>query len=64
MTKEQLWDIYCSKNPSFNSPDNRISMTARGLKKMFEQTWKIAQEGNKNDVDFGKAFGDFFGKKY
>ena len=73
MTKEELWKIYCEKNPSFNrqTPDNIITMTARGLKKLCEQTWKIAEEESKKknnkpykNNDFMKSFEDLFGKKY
>lgn len=47
MKKEDLWDQYAKKNPSFNGNGN-VTMSARGLRKMFEQTWKIAFEAGFN----------------
>ena len=41
MTKEQLWKIYSRKNPSFNG-DGNVTMTAKGLRKLFDTTWEIA----------------------
>jgi hypothetical protein len=39
--KSQLWKIYVAKNPSF-AGDGNITMSARGLRKMFDQTWDLA----------------------
>ena len=41
MKKSQLWKIYCAKNPSF-AGDGNVTMSARGLRKMFDQTWDLA----------------------
>jgi hypothetical protein len=41
MTRSQLWKIYTDRNPSFNG-DGNVTMTARGLRKMFETTWDVA----------------------
>ena len=41
MKKSQLWKIYCAKNPAFER-DGNITMSARGLRKMFDQTWDYA----------------------
>ena len=41
MKKSQLWKIYVAKNPSF-AGDGNITMSARGLRKLFEQTWDFA----------------------
>ena len=38
MTKQQLWQIYTTKNPSFIT-DESVTMTATGLKRLFDQTW-------------------------
>jgi hypothetical protein len=43
MKKSQLWKIYVAKNPSF-AGDGNITMSARGLRKLFEQTWDFAYE--------------------
>ena len=41
MKKSQLWKIYVAKNPSF-AGDGNITMSARGLRKLFDQTWDYA----------------------
>jgi len=41
--KSQLWKIYVAKNPSF-AGDGNITMSARGLRKLFDQTWDYAYE--------------------
>ncbi len=41
MKKSQLWKIYTAKNPSF-AGDGNITMSARGLRKLFDQTWDYA----------------------
>jgi hypothetical protein len=41
MTREQLWKIYTKRNPSFDG-DGNVTMTARGLRKLFETTWDMA----------------------
>jgi hypothetical protein len=41
MTKSSLWAIYCRKNPKF-AEDGEITLTARGLRKMFDTTWDTA----------------------
>ena len=41
MTKSELWAIYCRKNPKF-AEDGEVTLTARGLRKMFDTTWDTA----------------------
>ena len=41
MKKSELWKIYCAKNPSF-AGDGNVTMSARGLRKLFDQTWDYA----------------------
>jgi hypothetical protein len=41
MKKSQLWKIYCAKNPAFER-DGNVTMSARGLRKLFDQTWDLA----------------------
>jgi hypothetical protein len=41
MTKSELWGIYCRKNPKF-AEDGEVTLTARGLRKMFDTTWDTA----------------------
>jgi hypothetical protein len=51
MTKEQLWKIYSRKNPSFNG-DGNVTMTAKGLRKLFDTTWEIAMyDGEEEPVE-------------
>jgi len=41
MTKKELWKIYAKRNPSFDGEGN-VTMSAAGLRKLFETTWDIA----------------------
>lgn len=41
MSKDDLWRLYTSRNPSFNRPGN-VTMSSSGLRKLFSQTWDIA----------------------
>ena len=41
MRKSELWRIYVKKNPSFEG-DGNVTMSARGLKKLFDTTWDTA----------------------
>lgn len=51
MTKEQLWKIYSRKNPSFDG-DGNVTMTAKGLRKLFDTTWEIAMyDGEEEAVE-------------
>lgn len=44
MTKEYLWNLICSKNESFRGEDStQITLTSRGLKKMFDLIWEKAE---------------------
>ena len=43
MNQQELWSAYCARNPNFAS-DGEVTMTVNGLKKLFEQTWRIAYE--------------------
>jgi len=50
MTKQQLWKIYCKKNPQFEG-DGNVTMTVRGLKKLFDTTWEIAMYQGEEEVE-------------
>ena len=50
MKKSQLWKIYVAKNPSF-AGDGNITMSARGLRKLFDQTWDFAFHEGEDDHD-------------
>jgi len=41
MTKKELWKIYAKRNPSFDGEGN-VTLSAAGMRKMFETTWEIA----------------------
>ena len=41
MTKKELWKIYTARNPTFNG-EGTVTMTAAGLRKLFDTTWDIA----------------------
>ncbi len=41
MTKKELWKIYSKRNPSFDG-EGMITLSAAGLRKMFETTWEVA----------------------
>jgi hypothetical protein len=47
MSKQELWSKYVERNPSFNGLGT-ITMSARGLRKMFNQTWDVAFESGFN----------------
>jgi len=41
MTKKELWKIYSKRNPTFDG-QGTVTMTAAGLRKLFETTWDVA----------------------
>lgn len=41
MTKNELWRIYVKRNPSFEG-DGNVTMSAKGLRKLFDTTWDTA----------------------
>jgi hypothetical protein len=41
MTKKELWKIYTVRNPTFDG-EGTVTMTAAGLRKMFDTTWDVA----------------------
>jgi hypothetical protein len=69
--KEELWEAYATKNPSFNG-DGEVTMTAAGLRKFFNQTFDhgfdagkgaaeaLAAMMRKNAPDEGDIFSKFF----
>jgi len=48
--KSQLWKIYTAKNPSFAGNGN-ITMSARGLRKLFDQTWDYAFHEGEDEIE-------------
>ena len=70
MKKDALWKAYVGKNPKLSNDSNTITLTAKGFRKMFEQTYDIAYKRGKEmgktieDVKHGKedAYKDFLNK--
>jgi hypothetical protein len=69
MTKEELWELYVSKNPRFAGTEN-ITLTPNGLKKLFDQTYDegvnyaletTTQFKNKTSMNAPDIFEDIFG---
>ena len=51
MTKNELWRIYVKRNPSFDG-DGNVTMSARGLRKLFDTTWDTAYwDGEEESVE-------------
>lgn len=49
MKKSDLWKIFSDKNPSFNGEGN-VTMSAAGLRKLFDQTYEQGYEQGKANV--------------
>jgi hypothetical protein len=43
MTSTELWEAYSTRNPSFDG-DGQVTMSAAGLRKLYNQTWSIAYD--------------------
>jgi hypothetical protein len=52
MTRDQLWAAYVAKNPQF-AGDGNVTLSAAGLRKIFEQTW---EKGREAGFENGKAW--------
>lgn len=54
MTKNELWRKFAERNPSFDG-EGSVTLSARGLRKLFRQTWDFAYEaglsGEGDDMD-------------
>ena len=62
MEQDELWKIFCDKNPAFESQET-ITLTKAGLKKLFDQTWDQAyQEGFAKGAASKSVFESLFGK--
>ena len=51
MKKEQLWEKYCERNPSFKGK-GMVAMSAAGLKKFFDQAY---DKGHEEGIANGRA---------
>lgn len=61
MTKEYLWNLICSQNESFRGEDlTRITLSSRGLKKMFDLIWEKAESaGYDRGIEVSKQINKF-----
>ena len=55
MQASELWLKYCERNASFRDPDGEVTMSVRGLKKLFDQTF---EHGHKLGVSNGNAMAE------
>ena len=65
MTKHELWEIYCTKNPSFEK-DGNVTLSTKGLRKLFETTWDQAIRSTYREPQRDKTVDDLmniFGMK-
>jgi len=65
MTKHELWEIYCTKNPSFKE-DGNVTLSTKGLRKLFETTWDQAIRSTYRELERDKVVDDLmniFGMK-
>jgi len=51
MTKQELWKIYTKRNPTFDG-EGSVTMSAAGLRKMFETTWEVAMYTGEEEPTF------------
>lgn len=51
MTKKELWKIYSKRNPSFDG-EGMITLSAAGLRKLFETTWDIAMHKGEEESSY------------
>lgn len=67
MNKEQLWKLYCDKNPQFADPDKSIRMKSSMVRKLFDQTWDMAcrssDYNSAQSSDFNSIFEGIFNKE-
>ena len=49
MTKKELWKIYAARNPTFDG-EGTVTMTAAGLRKMFDTTWDVAFHDGEDEL--------------
>jgi hypothetical protein len=54
MTKDRLWQAYVDKYPQFEDPNAVIKITSTNLRKMFDQTWRIAK-ASAFDLDYPES---------
>lgn len=50
MKKSELWNAYCKRNPSFADDEATLSVTGKGVRTLFEQTYEMAYKQGKADA--------------
>lgn len=64
MTKDELWATYVARNPQF-AGDGRVTLGAKGLRKLFDQTWDQAYAAGLESAGlFGGKNGDIFSEMF
>jgi hypothetical protein len=48
MTREELWQQIIDQNPSFAGEENKITLTGKGLRKLFDLAYNQAYEQGKS----------------
>ena len=72
MTRESLWKVFCEKNPAFAKEGGEVTLSTKGLKKLFDTTWSEAKKESESQAeyepdpqkpfDFGELLRGFKGK--
>jgi hypothetical protein len=62
MTRDKLWRKFAERNPSFDG-DGSVTLSARGLRKLFAQTWDFAYEAGVDDSKFDELMRNLGMKK-
>lgn len=63
MTREALWSAYVARNPAFAGPGN-VTLSAAGLRKLFEQTWDRGEEAGRAAAANGERMSDMFNEMF
>lgn len=63
MTRETLWAAYVARNPTF-AGDDTITLSAAGLRKLFDQTWAQAEAHGRAAADTQSRFRDVFDEMF
>ena len=62
MTRDELWCKFAERNPSFDG-DGSVTLSARGLRKLFRQAWDFAYEAGRDDSKLSELMRMFGMKK-
>ena len=62
MSREELWRKFAGRNPSFDG-EGSVTLSARGLRKLFRQTWDFAYKQGVDDSTFDELMRNLGMKK-